>query len=137
MADARAAAGDAGHRRPACRRGASPDRCGLPEEDLVLRHNLILSFGRMSRRRIRELEIPLWARNRALRYLANEKLSDEFRYRLTQVVHGYIGRCDEDAARRSVEWMRAKDLDRYHRPTGLVLLLLNDLVGARKQVRQN
>ena len=90
----------------------------------------------MSRRRIRELEIPLWARNRALRYLANEKLSDEFRYRLTQVVYGYIGRCDEDAARRGVEW-RAKDLDRYHRPTGLVLLLLNDLVGARKQVRQN
>jgi hypothetical protein len=91
----------------------------------------------MSRRRIRELEIPLWARNRALTYLANAKLSDELRYRLTQVVHGYIGRCDEDAARRGMEWMRAKDLDGYHRPTGLVLLLLNDLVGVGKQVRQS
>ena len=63
----------------------------------------------MLRKRIRELDIPLWARNRALHYLANEKLSDELRYRLTQVVHGYIGRCDEAAARLGIEWMR----DRY------------------------
>ena len=38
----------------------------------------------------------LWARNRALHYLANERLSDDLRHRLTQVVDGYIGRCDED-----------------------------------------
>jgi hypothetical protein len=33
--------------------------------------------------------------------------------------------------------MRAKDLERHHRPTGVVLLLLTDLLGAGKQVRQN
>jgi hypothetical protein len=92
----------------------------------------------MMRERIRELDIPLCARNRALHYLAgNRKLSDELCHQLTQVVHGYTGRCHEDAARKGMEWMRAKDLDRHHRPTGLVLLLLNDLVGVRKQVRQN
>ena len=33
---------------------------------------------------------------------------------------------------------RIRELDiRHHRPTGMVLLLLNDLVGARKQGRQN
>jgi len=62
----------------------------------------------MLRRRIRELDVPLWARNRALHYLANEKLSDELRYRLTQVVHGYIGDCDEDAARVGMGWMRER-----------------------------
>jgi hypothetical protein len=62
----------------------------------------------MLRRRIRELEIPLWARNRALHYLANERLSDELRYRLAQVVDGYIGRCDEDAARARIDWMRER-----------------------------
>ena len=31
------------------------------------------------------------------------KLSDELRYQLTQVVHGYAGRCDEDAARKGME----------------------------------
>ena len=59
------------------------------------------------RRRIRALDVPLWARNRALHYLANERLSDELRYRLAQVVEGYIGRCDEDAARvhaRAIGW---------------------------------
>jgi hypothetical protein len=85
--------------------------------------------------RIRELDIPLWARNRALHYLADSyKLSDELRHELTQVVHGYTGRCEE---RKGMEWMRAKELDRYHRPTGMVLLLLEDLVGARRQVRKN
>ena len=39
----------------------------------------------MLRKRIRELDIPLWARNRALHYLANEKLSDDLRHRLTQM----------------------------------------------------
>ena len=62
----------------------------------------------MLRKRIRELEIPLWARNRALHYLANEKLSDELRYRLAQCVDGYIGRCAEDAARAGIEWMRER-----------------------------
>jgi hypothetical protein len=62
----------------------------------------------MLRKRIRELDIPLWARNRALHYLANEKLSDDLRHRLTQVVHGYIGRCDEDAARAGIDWMRER-----------------------------
>jgi hypothetical protein len=27
---------------------------------------------------------------------------------LTEVVNGYIGRCDEDAARAGVEWMRGR-----------------------------
>jgi hypothetical protein len=86
----------------------------------------------------RAKDIPLWARNRALHYLANhDRLSDTLRYQLTEVMHGYIGACNEDAARKGIEWKRAKDLDRHHRPTGLVLLLLNDLVGVRKQVRQN
>ena len=90
----------------------------------------------MLRKRIRELDIPLWARNRALHYLAGSyKLSDELRHQLTQVVHGYTGRCEEGAARKGMEWMRAKELDRHHRPSGMVLLLLNDLVGAGKQVR--
>ena len=87
---------------------------------------------------LRELDIPLWARNRALHYLAGSyKLSDELRHQLTQVVHGYTGRCEEGAARKGMEWMRAKALDRHHRPTGMVLLLLEDLVGARRQVRKN
>jgi hypothetical protein len=63
----------------------------------------------MLRQRIRVLDIPLWARNRALHYLANEKLSDELRYRLTQVVDGYIGGCDEGAARAGMDWMRRQD----------------------------
>jgi hypothetical protein len=92
----------------------------------------------MSRQRIRELDIPLWARNRALHYLAGSyRLSDDIRHQLTQVVHGYTGRCDDDAARKGMEWMRAKALDRHRRPTGMVLLLLNDLVGVGKQARQN
>jgi hypothetical protein len=91
----------------------------------------------MLRERIREIEIPLWARNRALHHLANERLSDELRYRLTQVVHGYVGRCEEGAARKGMEWMRAKALDQHHRPTGMMLLLLEGLVGARRQVRKN
>jgi hypothetical protein len=65
-------------------------------------------FG-MLRKRIRELDVPLWARNRALHHLANEKLSDQLRYRLTQVVDGYIGPCDEDAARAGMDWMRRQD----------------------------
>jgi hypothetical protein len=52
----------------------------------------------------------LFARNRALDYPANrrQQLSDELRYQLTQVVEGYIGRCDEDAAQAGIEWMRER-----------------------------
>ena len=85
---------------------------------------------------LRELDIPLWARNRALHYLAGSYNYPD-RHQLTQVVHGYTGRCEEGAARKGMEWMRAKALDRHHRPTGMVLLLLEDLVGARRQVRKN
>ena len=60
----------------------------------------------MLRKRIRELDVPLWARNRALHYLANERLSANLRHQLTEVVNGYVGRCDEDAARAGIEWMR-------------------------------
>ena len=63
----------------------------------------------MLRKRIRELDIPLWARNRALHYLANERLSDVLRCRLAQVVEGYTGGCDEDAARAGMDWMRQRD----------------------------
>ena len=70
---------------------------------------------------LRELDISLWARDRALHYLAGSyKLSDELRHQLTQVVHGYTGRCEEGAARKGMEWMRAKALDQHHRPTGMV-----------------
>jgi len=48
-------------------------------------------------------------RNRALHYLANShKLSADLRHRLTKVIEGYIGRCDEDAARAGIEWMRER-----------------------------
>jgi hypothetical protein len=62
------------------------------------------------RARFRTLDVPLPARNRALDYLANRRrqLSEELRYQLTQVVEGYIGRCDEDAARAAIEWMRER-----------------------------
>src|SRR5262245_44909741 len=74
----------------------------LPYQDAYLR-------GRLRKRvTFRQLDVPLAARNRALDYLANNRraLSDELRYQLTQVVEGYIGRCDEDAARAGIEWMR-------------------------------
>jgi hypothetical protein len=59
----------------------------------------------------RLLDVPVFARNRALDYVANSrryKLSDELRYQLTQVVEGYTGHRDEDAARAGMEWMRAQ-----------------------------
>jgi hypothetical protein len=63
----------------------------------------------MLRKHDRGLLVPLWARNRALHYLAGSyELSDELRHQLTQVVYGYAGRCDEDAARRCLEWMRGE-----------------------------
>ena len=63
----------------------------------------------MLRKQIGELDIPLWARNRALLYLANDdRLSPTVRYQLIQVVNGYIGDCYEDAARAGMEWMRQR-----------------------------
>ena len=64
---------------------------------------------RSKRARFRTLDVPLAARNRALDYLAkNYRLSDDLRYQLTEVVNGYIGRCDEDGARAGIEWMRER-----------------------------
>jgi hypothetical protein len=63
----------------------------------------------MLQRHNRELLVPLWARNRALHYLAGSyELSDELRHLLTQVVYGYAGRCDEDAVRKCLAWMRGE-----------------------------
>jgi hypothetical protein len=60
-----------------------------------------------------DLNESLWARNRALHYLAGSyKLSEELRYQLTQVVHGYIGRCDEDGT----GWMRERYREAGRRP---------------------
>ena len=57
----------------------------------------------------RGLLVPLWARNRALHYLAGSyELSDELRHQLTQVVYGYAGRCDEDVVRKCLAWMRGE-----------------------------
>ena len=51
--------------------------------------------------------MPLPARNRALHHLAHEDtLSDDVRHQLTEVVNGFVGRCDEAAARKGIEWMR-------------------------------
>ena len=64
----------------------------------------------MLRKRVRGSLVPFWARNRALHYLAGSyELSDEFRHQLTQVVHGYAGRCDEDAACSGIKWLREND----------------------------
>ena len=53
--------------------------------------------------------MPLAARNRALHYLTNGyKLSADVRRQLIEVVNGYIGLCDEDAARAGIEWMRER-----------------------------
>jgi hypothetical protein len=65
----------------------------------------------MLRKRIlpSRLYVPVAARNRALHYLAHEdRLSDDLRHQLTEVVNGYIDRCDEDAARAGIEWMRGR-----------------------------
>jgi hypothetical protein len=63
----------------------------------------------MFSQRLRRIEIPLWARNRAPLYLANDdRLFTTVRYQLIQVVQGYISDCDEDAARAGMEWMRKR-----------------------------
>jgi hypothetical protein len=72
---------------------------------------------RSKRARFRTLDVPLAARNRALDYLAkNYRLSDDLRYQLTEVVNGYIGRCDEDAARAGIEWMRERYREAGQKP---------------------
>jgi hypothetical protein len=73
----------------------------------------------MLRSRTRRLEVSRFAHNRALHYLARAReyrLSDLLRQQLTQVVEGYFGRCDEDAARRGIEWMRRQYRDKGQRP---------------------
>jgi hypothetical protein len=56
----------------------------------------------MLRQRACRLEVSRFAHNRALHYLARAReyrLSDLLRQQLTHVVEGYLGRCDEEAAR--------------------------------------
>jgi hypothetical protein len=62
---------------------ASDDR----QNRIRLRPGVILSFGH----RLRTLDVPLAARNRALHYLTNGyKLSADVRRQLIEVVNGYI-----------------------------------------------
>jgi hypothetical protein len=71
----------------------------------------------MLRQRIRRLDIPLWARNRALHYLVGSyRLSDELRRQLIEVINGYTGPWDEDAARKGMEWMREQYRERGETP---------------------
>jgi hypothetical protein len=69
-----------------------------------------------SLQRRRRLEVSVLAHNRALHYLANHPLPDDVRKQLTEVVHGYTGRCDVVAARAGIEWLR--DRDRPGRESG-------------------
>jgi hypothetical protein len=51
---------------------------------------------------VHRFDVPLAARNQALRYLADEsRFSDDIREQLTQVVHGYVGSCDPVALGRT------------------------------------
>ena len=57
----------------------------------------------------RPLTVTTSAHNRALHYLARRqeyRLPDSLQEELTEVVEGYTGRCDEEAARRGLDWMR-------------------------------
>ena len=63
--------------------------------------------------------VSKFAHDRALYYLAPRKqlkLSPVVRKQLTEVVLGYIGLCDEEAARAGIEWMRAKARTRGEEP---------------------
>jgi hypothetical protein len=64
----------------------------------------------------RRLEAPRLAYNRALHYLANHPVSDEVRAQLTEVVLGYITRCDEVQARKGLDWLRERYRDRGEVP---------------------
>jgi hypothetical protein len=73
----------------------------------------------MLRQRPRRLEVSRFAHNRALHYLARQheyRLSDLLRQQLTQVVEGFFGPCDEEAARRGIEWMREQYRVKGERP---------------------
>jgi hypothetical protein len=63
--------------------------------------------------------VSKFARDRALHYLARQNgfnLSPTTRKQLTEVVEGYTGRCDEEAARLGIEWMRDKSRARGETP---------------------
>jgi hypothetical protein len=52
--------------------------------------------------------ISKFAHDAALHYLARAKtygFPDAVRKQLTEIVEGYTSRCDEDAARKGIEWM--------------------------------
>ena len=60
----------------------------------------------------RRLTISRFAHNQALHYLARReeyRLPGDVREQLVQVVEGFTGRCDEDAARRGLDWMREQE----------------------------
>jgi hypothetical protein len=64
--------------------------------------------------------------NRAIHYLSHAqqyRLSDVICQQLIEVVHCYTGRCDEDAARRGLEWMRRQYRAKGERPPFSPLLL--------------
>jgi|RhiMethySRZTD1v2_1073278.scaffolds.fasta_scaffold35320_2 hypothetical protein len=69
--------------------------------------------------RTRQLEISKFAHDQAQRYLAptlQYRLGNLELYQLTEVVHGYTGRCNEAAARIGLEWMRERYLERGEQP---------------------
>ncbi len=62
--------------------------------------------------RPRRLAVSAFARDKALHYLAcrrEYRLSDLVWAQLIEVVRGYSGRCDEDAALRGIDWMRDQE----------------------------
>ena len=63
--------------------------------------------------------VSKFAHDRALYYLARRNefnLSPVVRKQLTEVVLGYIGLCDDGAARLGIEWMRDKSRARGETP---------------------
>ena len=65
-----------------------------------------------ARSKRRRLTVSKFAHDRALHYLARQqeyRLPAVVRIQLTEVVLGYTVRCDEDAARRGIEWMRERE----------------------------
>jgi hypothetical protein len=66
---------------------------------------------------LRRFDVPQAARNRALHHLAHERrLSVEVRRQLIEVVNGYVGLCDVNEARKSIDWMRERDRARGQTP---------------------
>jgi hypothetical protein len=55
------------------------------------------------------------AHNQALHYLANHPLTEDERAQLTEVVHGYTGRCDVVDAREGLAWLREQYRERGER----------------------